>query len=214
MDLHRLVAVSFVCSTLLYAEDFSLTQNGFGPITVHTAITFEGKGERFVATAINDSGQAVPYVKLCVAAETNGCLFELWNTEVWLPGKSLDWNMLTARHVANLSHEVKIEALNLPPKSQATPAVPVEPSRPATEARVAQPPAALPPAPEMTNETILKLTKAGLGDEVILGMLNNQQGRYALDADSIIALKQAGVSEKVIASLIESIHQLWLHKSY
>jgi hypothetical protein len=46
-------------STLLFAGDFSLKQNGFGPITVHPTLTYEGKGEQLVATATNGSGNAI-----------------------------------------------------------------------------------------------------------------------------------------------------------
>jgi hypothetical protein len=72
MRAHPLVAAIALGSTLLYAEDFSLTKDGFGPITVHTTVTYEGKGERMAATAVNDSGQLIPYVKLCLVADTKG----------------------------------------------------------------------------------------------------------------------------------------------
>lgn len=54
----------------------------------------------------------------------------------------------------------------------------------------------------LTNETILKLVKAGLSDEVIAGMVNNQPGKYSTDSDAVIALKQAGVSDKVISAMV------------
>jgi hypothetical protein len=110
-----IVALGSVVLLPGYAEDFSLTQKGFGPITVHTTLTYEGKGERLVATAVNDSGQLIPYVKLCVTGDTRGCLFEMWITERWEPGGSLSWNLASARHVPTLTHQVKIEVLNLPP---------------------------------------------------------------------------------------------------
>jgi hypothetical protein len=49
----------------------------------------------------------------------------------------------------------------------------------------------------LNNETILKLVKAGVGDDVILGMVSQQSGRYLLSADAIIGLKTA------LASLTE-----------
>ena len=96
----------------LFGEDFSLSQSGVGPITVHTALTYEGKGERLVATATNDSGQSIPYVRLCVTSSTKGCLFQMWTTGQWEPGTQLNWNVSTEKRVPNLLHEVKIEALN------------------------------------------------------------------------------------------------------
>ena len=114
-----------------YAEDFSLTQKGFGPITVHTTLTNEGRGERLVATAVNDSGQSIAYVKLCVTAGAKGCLFEMWTTERWEPGKSLSWNVVSARHVPTLAHQVTIEVLNLPPAAPTSPTSMPEAPKPA-----------------------------------------------------------------------------------
>jgi hypothetical protein len=54
----------------------------------------------------------------------------------------------------------------------------------------------------LTNETILKLVKAGIGEETIVGMVNQQPGKYALAEADITALKGAGVSEKIIAAMI------------
>jgi hypothetical protein len=54
----------------------------------------------------------------------------------------------------------------------------------------------------LTNETILKLVKAGIGEDTIVGMVNQQPGRYALSDDDIAALKKAGVSERVIAAMV------------
>jgi len=54
----------------------------------------------------------------------------------------------------------------------------------------------------LTNETIIKLTKAGIGEDVIVGMVNQQPGNYSLSADIMIALKKAGVSDKVMAAMV------------
>ena len=62
--------------------------------------------------------------------------------------------------------------------------------------RVAEPQAAL------TNESVLKLVKAGMGEDVILSMVNSQAGQYSLSTDNLIALKQAGASDKVIAAMV------------
>jgi hypothetical protein len=91
-----------------YAEDFSLSRDGVGPISVHTILIYQGKGEHLSARAVNDSGKAIPYVKLCVTAETKGCLFTLWNTSTWEAGAELNWDMDSTRKVRNLSHQVSI----------------------------------------------------------------------------------------------------------
>ncbi len=54
----------------------------------------------------------------------------------------------------------------------------------------------------LNNDTILKLVKAGLNDDVIAGMVNSQPGKYSLDSDAVIALKQGGVSDKVITAMV------------
>jgi hypothetical protein len=41
----------------------------------------------------------------------------------------------------------------------------------------------------LDNAAILKLVKADIGEDTILGMVNQQHDRYALSADDIIALK-------------------------
>jgi hypothetical protein len=61
------------------------------------------------------------------------------------------------------------------------------------------------PAPvvrTLTNESIVKLVKAGLGDDFILQTINAQPGDYKTDADSMVALKEAGVSDRVITGMV------------
>jgi hypothetical protein len=55
----------------------------------------------------------------------------------------------------------------------------------------------------LNNDSITKMAKAGLGDEVIVSMIKGQSGNYAIDADTVIQLKSAGLSEKVIGAMIE-----------
>lgn len=52
------------------------------------------------------------------------------------------------------------------------------------------------------NDTIVKLTQAGISEDVIAGMVNQQPGKYSLADSDIAALKNSGVSQKVIAALI------------
>src|SRR5437870_10252680 len=53
----------------------------------------------------------------------------------------------------------------------------------------------------LNNATILKLGKAGIGEDTIVGLINQQQGGYSLSADDVIALKTAGASDKIIAAM-------------
>jgi hypothetical protein len=54
----------------------------------------------------------------------------------------------------------------------------------------------------LTNESVVKLVKAGLGESLIVSMVQNQPGQYSLTTDSIVKLKQAGVPEKVLAAMV------------
>jgi hypothetical protein len=57
-------------------------------------------------------------------------------------------------------------------------------------------------AQPLTNDSIVKLVKAGLGGDTIISIVNTQPGEYSMGADDIIALKRAGVSEKVITAML------------
>lgn len=59
-----------------------------------------------------------------------------------------------------------------------------------------------PKVPAMDNESVMKMSKAGLGDELIIETINTQPGKYVTDADSLVALKGAGVSDGVITAMI------------
>jgi hypothetical protein len=55
----------------------------------------------------------------------------------------------------------------------------------------------------LDNDSIAKMAKAGLGDDVIVSMIKTQPGNYAVNPDAVIKLKQAGLSEKIINAMIE-----------
>ena len=54
----------------------------------------------------------------------------------------------------------------------------------------------------LTNDTLIKLKQAGIGEDVVVGMVNQQPGKYSVADPDIAALKSAGVSQKVIAAVI------------
>ncbi|WP_263368969.1 hypothetical protein [Edaphobacter bradus] len=54
----------------------------------------------------------------------------------------------------------------------------------------------------MDNDAIVRLTEAGLNEDIIIQTINAQPGHYATGAGDLITLKQDGVSEKVIAAMI------------
>ena len=53
----------------------------------------------------------------------------------------------------------------------------------------------------LRNDTILKMSKAGLDDVVIVQTIQTQPGAYDTMPDDLIALKNAGVSQRVIAAM-------------
>jgi hypothetical protein len=55
----------------------------------------------------------------------------------------------------------------------------------------------------LTNETLIKLVKAGLRDDVIIAMINSQPGQYSVNPKAVIAMKKAGVSDNVIAAIVD-----------
>lgn len=53
----------------------------------------------------------------------------------------------------------------------------------------------------LTNETVEKMAKARLGDDVIVSMIQSQAGHYDVTPDALIALKKKGISDRVLAAL-------------
>jgi hypothetical protein len=53
----------------------------------------------------------------------------------------------------------------------------------------------------LTNASIVKMTKAGLGEDLIVSMVQSQPGHYELTPDTLTSLKSDGVSEKVLAAM-------------
>jgi hypothetical protein len=55
----------------------------------------------------------------------------------------------------------------------------------------------------LTNSTIIALTKAGLGSNVIIQKINSSRCNFKTSTDELIALKKAGISDEVIRMMIE-----------
>lgn len=53
----------------------------------------------------------------------------------------------------------------------------------------------------LTNDAVIKMVKSGLSEALIVSMVNQQPGNYSTKVDDLIALKQAGVSDKVVAAM-------------
>src|SRR6202049_393191 len=55
----------------------------------------------------------------------------------------------------------------------------------------------------LNNDAVIKMAGAGLGDDVIISTIRSTAGNYKVDPDSLIQLKKAGLSEKIIGAMIE-----------
>jgi hypothetical protein len=54
----------------------------------------------------------------------------------------------------------------------------------------------------LDNDAVLKLVKAGLSDDVIVGMVTRTPGKYSTTPNDVIALKDAGVSDRIITAIV------------
>jgi len=54
----------------------------------------------------------------------------------------------------------------------------------------------------LDNAEILRMAKAGLGDDVLIQSIQVQPGHYDTAPDDLIALKSAGLSDRVIAAMV------------
>jgi len=54
---------------------------------------------------------------------------------------------------------------------------------------------------QIDNDTIIRMAKAGLDDNILIQTINLQPGHYDTTPDDLIALKNAGVSQRVIAAM-------------
>ena len=57
----------------------------------------------------------------------------------------------------------------------------------------------------LNNESVIKMLKAGLSDDLIVSTINASPGAYDISADSVIALKAAGASDKVVSAIIQKV---------
>ena len=54
----------------------------------------------------------------------------------------------------------------------------------------------------MNNDAVIKMIKGGLSDDLVITAVSSKPGNYDTTTDGILALKSAGVSDKVIGTLI------------
>lgn len=54
----------------------------------------------------------------------------------------------------------------------------------------------------LTNDSIVQMVKAGLGETVVVDAIHTQPHQFSLSANDLIALKQAGVSNAILAAML------------
>ncbi|MBA3972960.1 MAG: hypothetical protein C0504_01930 [Candidatus Solibacter sp.] len=54
----------------------------------------------------------------------------------------------------------------------------------------------------LNNEGVIKLVKAGMTEELIISVIKQQPGVYTMGAAELVVLKEASVSEKIIAEML------------
>ncbi len=54
----------------------------------------------------------------------------------------------------------------------------------------------------LTNDAIIKMSKAGLSDDLILQTINSQPVNFSTSATDLVSLKQAGLSDRVIGAML------------
>lgn len=54
----------------------------------------------------------------------------------------------------------------------------------------------------LNNDAVVKMVKAGLGEGLIVSMVQNQPGNYSLTPEDLVKLKQEGVSEKILTAMV------------
>ena len=62
----------------------------------------------------------------------------------------------------------------------------------------------VPAAEALTVRDVIELSRAGLGEEVLLALIEVDRSIYAIDIPTLKSLKEAGVPERVIVAMVRS----------
>jgi hypothetical protein len=55
---------------------------------------------------------------------------------------------------------------------------------------------------QLNNESIIKMHDAGMGNDLIIATINAQSGAYSTTLNDLMALKKAGIDDKVISAMV------------
>ena len=78
-----------------------------------------------------------------------------------------------------------------------------QPAQPPATQLPATQPAQQPVQQSINNDAVIRFVKAGLSDDLIVSTVGTSQGTYDVSPDGIIALKGAGVSDRVVAAIVQ-----------
>src|ERR1700690_1386351 len=96
---------------------------------------------------------------------------------------------------------VPVAFLAFPAFAADSPAPAVPPPTPPPVAQAPPAPAPAAPAVSPGAAEVIKLSGAGVGDEVVLAYIKNCQAPFRLSATAIVRLKDAGVTSPVITAM-------------
>src|SRR5512147_633277 len=54
----------------------------------------------------------------------------------------------------------------------------------------------------LTNDSVIQMVKAGLPEAVVIGKIKSTSSKFDLKTDSLVSLKKAGVSDKVLEAMV------------
>lgn len=55
----------------------------------------------------------------------------------------------------------------------------------------------------LTNDAVIKMVKGGLSEDIVVSFVKTQPAKYVLSPDQLIAMKAAGIPDKVVAAMVE-----------
>ena len=88
-----------------------------------------------------------------------------------------------------------------PPKQSPGPEAPAPSAPPASDPDTMEDPPVQPAGKPLTNDAVIALAKAGVGDAVIVMSIQNSPGKFDLGPEALTKLKDAGVSDAVTAAM-------------
>ncbi len=57
----------------------------------------------------------------------------------------------------------------------------------------------------LNNEGVIKMVKAGLSEDVVAAAVTSTPGSYDTSADGLVALKAAGVGDKIVSAILAKV---------